>query len=510
MSINVYKFNYEQEKKHSIPLAWPVKVYKCLIPADVSKEVNILEELILKLIKNVFTERNILKNFLKCEIALDEKLINNVISDCEDKGLIAVKDSKISLSPKGKETLANLESQIVDLTKCNMLKKVVVFQDLVSGRVIPCFSKDQPPVNFEKAEGNSEWLILPKKQTNPIKIKNIKNAILYWDKIYKAMRTGESTKKIDIDVSEGDLFDIKTIAPIQEDSYIEIDKGFEIIDNKPEEMYIKALMYTDEVNCLTPKIESPFGESLNSWFEQVFMLELAMTHEIKEMIELFIEESKEEFKDKIAFENKENIELFDEFPIICNDEKYESLKQIIERVYITKNQVVEKGQDVGIVLSALRIFGAEIVRVMLKSIHNIESIYNMYVGDNGVKKYRSNLEYVFCTNNGLESCEYFAHNEDLFNHIQDIIKRKKEKDDIEIKPGLILLLLYSVNYPDCKITQFIRDYPNIIVELKDISFDGNSGAHKAITKIDQNKVFRKIPEYMNIVRVVFSQYINNI
>lgn len=492
-------------------IAWPVRMYECLVPDNIGQSINPLQKLILGLIKdNKNSVNNLLKNFLLTEIGLQENFINNLIEECQDKGFIVIKEGIASLTNKGKETIRYFDSTEDYIPNVDSLKKVYLFQDLVSGMVIPYFSMSQPPTNKTFIDDDKIIEISKSKTNNRVSIQQIKNATLRWKRIYKEIKNEDSFVEREIEIEDEDMFVDQPQQIYQEkDNLLNEEKGFYLEDEKGKEFYLRGFIVFDEKNIEQVKVVSPFGKYFDFWFSKILGFEAKSNQILKEKLEIFILEKKEEFKDIIPFDDPENVEIFKDVPQICNDEKYQNLKKVILEFDANLKAYKREGKVfVSSVLTSIRRVLEVLTKYCVNSVEDIESIYDFYREEKCCfEHYKTDLEYFFVVNNFPEEMRWLSNNKEIYTNLQNQINRKgkNENDTGNTKNHVGILMLYAFRNEGSKVYSFIKDYTSIILDIFWLAGEGNDGTHKIENLKTQEELDKVVNKLNGVIRVCFKE-----
>ncbi len=348
-------------------LAWPVAVWSCYIPESDLHDVNILEGLILKLVKNGFSN---IEDILNRKLGFNKDLVDAAIEGCENKGYFDRRHKDLTLSKDGESILSKYENPYSDdLEMSQNTKKIYMIQDLVTKSVVPVFDITTLP-NFYLEDDTAikiNYQLNDDVRARKPRSASIKTALRYWARLCNNRRLGiDGGAESALNLAEDEQGTLEQFIPFEDevawDSSDEIvsmaDKEeadqkektvtevnrITILDDYPEIYYARGYI---AINRNAPDeivVVSPFGNRMNEWFRTVINRLRANDSEFNDEIELFLMEKREELKDVIAFSNDLNIALFDRFPFISNDSKFLDLKRAIEGLTRTKERIVA-GED---------------------------------------------------------------------------------------------------------------------------------------------------------------------
>lgn len=123
-------------------------------------------------------------------------------------------------------------------------------------------------------------------------------------------------------------------------------KNIEPYNDQSNLIYFEASIYfdVDSPDRIYMKAPSIFSNKLDSWFDKLFLRLQQNDKNLKKFVDNFFDRAMDEAKKNYAFNNELNIELFNQYPIISNDEKYANLKKEIENMKRAENRILFKNE----------------------------------------------------------------------------------------------------------------------------------------------------------------------
>ena len=124
-------------------LAWPVNAWACFVPENLNPPLNIFEKLVLSLIdKQIVRTRSDLKYVLIKEIGLNENLVENIVENCCEKHIDKRKKEDLRIKEESRKLLdAMVDGITLDMEPSDKMKKIYLFEDLITNTVIPCLRR---------------------------------------------------------------------------------------------------------------------------------------------------------------------------------------------------------------------------------------------------------------------------------------------------------------------------------------------------------------------------------
>jgi hypothetical protein len=351
-------------KKHYFhkAIAWPVYAWKAILPTVLTDELDILQKLILSLARiNKLNDPTILY-----QLGISIDLVQAVKQSCMDKEYL---NSDNTLTESGKQLLSN--SLSVEQNMMMNYEQMYIFRDALTGDIIPNFQVKELP-----REERKEYDYVLEENVN---FKNQKPTFI---DIGRALRVRKQLNRLaetlqsdyasevlepeqlssfddfelqieDVDWElindEGEL-EITTMAEKEEAEEKEKRESvgqttMKIISQKPEVLYLDATLYVDPDLPERVAVSSPFGHYEDDWLTKHLLMHSQKSDCVKEYVEFFMEEAKEELMDQFPFNNHLDIELFKKYPIIANYEEWKPLRNQIEATTRAYNRLVQGHED---------------------------------------------------------------------------------------------------------------------------------------------------------------------
>lgn len=336
-------------------IAWPIYAWKCILPIEMSKDIDILQKLLLSSTRI----GNIEQNFLVEKFGFSKDLLQAVKEKCINEGYLTKQGE---LTDIGQKKVSNKNFYSSDLNNASRCEKIYLLKDAISGDVIPNFSIENIPRWSEDEQGK---LVLPQNYINRKKpsILDITTGLKTCHRLNKVRKDHQqayATENVEIcgyefdDEEEVDWTNINDEGDIEvkkenkvEDNEEENKKNkiinIKIWDNTPELIYVDSYIYIDPDKPNEWRVRSPLGRDEDAWFTSRLRAETYKNLDLKEEIDFFVDITREELKDKYAFDNYYKIELFNQFPKIANYPEFKYLKEEIESV--KRVEVRIKGGD---------------------------------------------------------------------------------------------------------------------------------------------------------------------
>lgn len=520
--------------------AWPVAVWSCYIPENETQDINILEQLILQLVNNGYTDP---KAILCSKVGFNKDLVESAIESCRNNGYFDNRYKELMLSKDGKSVLGTVENPYnLDLIASKKSKRVYMIQDLITKSVIPVFNIEKLPqyyiedpsaleIHYESFNGKK-----PKSASQ-------KTAMRYWARLCHNRRKGLISGNNIIDFSEipndddsieeyipfedevdwesvideevDEECDIQTLADKeveQEQQKKEISiKNMTIIDDSPEIYWARGYI---AINRNAPDeiiVISPFGESLDDWFRTVINRLRVCDANLEDELQLFLMEKREELKDSIAFGNDLNISLFNEYPFICNDSMFKAVKTSINRLTTSKIRFQNGEDDTLNYAQALRTAYEASLRLVVKK--------NSYllINDNDMDydTYKNNLRLL------VNSYPFF--DQVIFDEYKSYNMYKNMTEASEDKgfatAFLALFLMDAWHDRNGKSMDLFRNIPNLPLRIKELTSylvshnrqgAGNIASHGgdeiAELKFSETQAIQQYQEFEDIFRAFYNRF----
>lgn len=503
-------------------LAWPVNAWACFVPENLNPPLNIFEKLILSLIdKQIVRTRSDLKYVLIKEIGLNENLVENIVENCCEKHIDKRKKEDLRIKEESRKLLdAMVDGITLDMEPSDKMKKIYLFEDLITNTVIPCFNIEELPDEIEAKDFNEDDCVSLKyeRKYNQPKTSSISNALYYWTRIQKEKRNFENPNDNQVDLEsepisdnidvESELFELNEIDQATEKNIKQPNlKWLTIFDDEPTPLLVKGYIAFNPSNPTSVEIISPFGNDFNNWFMKIVNRYRLTDEDFSFALQAFVEEKTDVFKGKVAFDNDLDIQLFEDFPIICNDPKFSSLKKSIRdlaKVYAR----IKDGEDDEYSNFAKNLRTAIEVAFREAIVANPDVFrmrYDYCDPSTGYGKYKVAISQFVSANRLNDDIRRRFTNKEIWGNIthpKGTIDRGNPKDNAA------LLLLYANKNPNSDVCNFVLQYRNIFLELFDLVQVGNGDTHG---NYGQNYTLQNIEQYYvqyeNIVRAMYSHLI---
>lgn len=519
-------------------LAWPIAVWSCYIPESECQDLNILEHLILRLVASGVKEP---QSVLCRNIGFNKDLVEAAIEICKDKEYFDRRYSELTLSSDGKSVLGTFENPYSnDLEISRKCKRIYMVQDLVTKSVVPIFNIEKLPQFYIEEEDVIEIRYDKSNQHKPKGI-SIKAAMTYWQKLCHNQRLGLASGTNTVDFSDtsdsaetaisefvpfedevdwtdiatdqtNKIDDIRTLADREDEEKLQAQetsiRNLTILDDTPEIYFARGYVAINKNAPDEAIVISPFGSNMDNWFRTVMNRLRTCDEAFKEEIQLFLMLKRDELKDVIAFGNDLNINLFNEYPYICNDPDFKAVKTTISRLSVSKNRF-ENGEDDTITFAqTLRTAYEASIRLVVKNNPDLFKYRNLQY-----EEYRKNLKllvdsYAFLDKSVLREYD----NPNLYKNMVN----SKETDG-STTGFFALLLMDAWENKTGKSMDLIRNMPELPIRLKKLTSNlkgekgmGNAASHGgdeiAELKITKQKAFEQYEEFENIFRALYNRF----
>lgn len=499
------------------PLAWPINVWACYIPDNVNPHLNILEKLILSLVnKGIARSERDIKEILVKQIGMNSDLIDNVLSSCQKEYFDSRHKAELILNAHAKALLEALEGEISpEMTMSTLSKKVYLIQDAVTNTVVPCFSLNSLPEDDDYVFiDEKSCIILPQASPSQPKTASIMNALRQWGKIRKAIDNGEISQSNQIDMQAtlptANRYEADDAPPDIVDTQKRID-AITVYDDEPKTYQALAYLAFNPSNPNEIEVISPLGSVYDNWFMKLVNRIRTYNKNFSEELQLFLMERTDLFKDRIAFGNDMEIQLFDDFPVICNHAMYADLKKAIRD--LSKDVVrIKAGEDESTNFAKnLRTAIEVIFRTAINAHPEIKAIKTEYHGfetdpafQRDFSRYKMKIKQVVETNRLDDTIPQRYCNKGIYKNVANPHQSNP-------KDNAALILLYANSTPPNFATQFVIDYDRIFIEMYDLYHLGTDAGHAGtnFTTLYFSPADAEIyyAQYEGIVRAIFSCFI---
>lgn len=505
------------------PLAWPINVWACYIPDNVNPKLNILEKLILSMIgKGIARTDHEIKDILVKQIGMNADLISNVLADCKKEYFDSRHKNELVLNTNAKVLLEAIEGEISpEMQMSDLTKKVYLIQDAVTNTVIPCFNIDVLPddSDYELIEDKNCISLQDIAIAQP-KTAAITNALRQWGKIRKAIDNGDISQEnqVDMETAPSDFndeeFDFDEVPVTTLSDTANKPKNISAItvyDDEPKSYMAVAYVAFNPSNPTEIEIISPLGKVYDNWFMKLVNKFRAYDKDFTEELQLFLMERTELFKDRIALGNDMDIQLFDDFPVICNDSTYADLKKAIRDLSKDVDRI-RKGEDESTNFAKnLRTAIEVIFRTAINAhpeIKTQKTEYHGFESDHAFQqdfaRYKMKIRQVVETNGLSDDIKQRYCNKGIYKNVTNPHQSNP-------KDNAALILLYASKTPANFATQFVIDYAHIFIEMYDLYYlgtdAGHAGANFTTMYFSPSDVEGYYSKYEGIVRAIFSCFI---
>ena len=480
---------------YSKTIAWPVYMWRAVIPEQVMGELDILERLVLSLANIDKLSNATIFN----ELNMSKELIQTVIKRCQDADYLKGN----TLTDSGKQMLADepmLEQQMI-----KNYEQIYLFQDGLSGDLVPHFDVATLP-SFTwvechlKLDGKRAIIKKPHFVEMESSLRNAR----FIRKMIEEQQHERGVEEIQPEESfideqlmqfmdelheEGPL----TLAEAEEQEAIEestrsiITQGMiKVLDDKPELIYMPVVVYAHVDTFMNGQIyaHSPFSVFENDWFTQKLLYAIQNDETVALFIDILKEEMQKEFMDRYPFHNYLDIELFKQFPLIANDEKWKSLREQIEAMEIAYSRIANGDEDYDNFYMRAQRTIESVLYYTVCQLPNLSRTMQFVERDN----YKDTLMAAedFLTISiprnyyGLEFC----------SRLQEItrnVKRSKSSKD----RALLLVIDASKNKNEASISVF-RDMPDFLKRINFIVNSRNQTAHFNEQQLNHLDIYKNI------------------
>lgn len=495
---------------------WPVFAWPCVLPSDEISELDILQDLVLKIIDGFGNDNNVLTQ----TVGISSDLVNTVKEKCIDDGYIG-KKGQITVSGKRKIQIGNpYEKDINDILK---YEKVYVFRDGVSGDIIPNFSISNIP-KAKKMDGKREnYLVLEAEksfETKPSVLDITRGISIYnrFSRIIKSQQESFHTNKLEItgeyeyliDEEEMDwtLFDDdgKLISRIQDKGNSKKEdiaknlSNIKIWDNIPSVIYLETYICIDPDRPNDLIVMSPFGNNEDIWFTRVLENECMKNQKLGEVIDLFIASAREDLVDKYAFNNELNIDLFKRFPQISNYPEFADLKHEIEYLKRAENRILDGDEDYDtIFLRSQKVIESLLRHVILRIVDIEDTIKNINRYD-----FKYQIDQI-STELGVAKPKWKS--EKLCSAIISDVSRKKA---FGVKENALFLLLDAYFRNNSQSLVMLKAMPEFYNSIHYITELRNENSHSNISSDDFLKDYSsEVKSVLTLVNDIAALLISN-
>ena len=519
-------------------LAWPVAIWSCYIPESDTQGLNILEHLILQLVSKGFKDP---RSVLCSQVGFNKDLVDAAIEACVDKDYFDRRFKELTLSKDGKSILGTFDNPYcADLEISQKSKKVYMIQDLVTKSVIPVFDIEKLPQFFIEDE-NALVIKYENFTGSKPRSASVKTAMRYWARLCHNIRRGLASGSNIIDFSsqpkaieeieeyipfedevnwedvqeDGSVIEeVKTLADKeaeeQEKKADDDIKKLTILDDNPEVYYARGYIAINRNAPDEALIISPFGERLDDWFRTVINRLRTCDSEFEDEIQFFLMEKRDELKDKIAFGNDLNIDLFNEYPFICNDLEYKAVKATISRLTVSRNRFINGEDDTINFAQALRTAYEASFRLVVKKNPSL-----FEAGKIEYEEYKKNLRMLVDSYSFIDQDTYREYSG--FPIYKNMTSANEEEG--YATAFIALFMMDAWNNKSGQSMEMLRNLPSLPLRIKELTSnlkkdkkkgDGTAASHGgdaiAELKFSEKKALEQYVEFENIFRSVYNRF----
>lgn len=495
-------------------VAWPINVWGCYIPDNVNPNLNIIEKLILSLIsKGIVKTESEIQEILINQLRLNENLVHNVLQECRVKHFNQNYKKELRLKVDSEKALKAIEGEISPgMDMSDTMKRVYLLQDAVTSLVVPRFNIDQLPSEGESVDlEKGDCVSLGWKYKQQPSTSAINNALRIWGKIFKKMNVGETAVVNGVNL-ESDSLDEEDEISIKDpmvnalpdkESLSKNIGAITIFDDEPKAFYALGYLKFDPSNPTEITPISPFGPYFDNWFMKLFNKVRVSDSAFEDELELFLIEKQEQFKETVALGNHFDIQLFDDFPAICNDKKYDILKKAIEELSKSVARIRSGEDDTTAFVIKLRTAIEVTFRTVIDANPEIKQMKKTYKIPNGFSKYTFDLRRLVETYRLNPDIQRWYIREGIYHNVIN-------SNQSNTKDNAALILLYANLNPQSGAMNFVQDYDNLFVEIIGLINLGNNVSHGGdkyknlyLTKEDAENYYS---QFENIVRTLFENF----
>lgn len=560
MSVRLYDLGVEstEHQREKVKMfAWPIAAWKCYIPNSLSPDVNILEKMVLMLVARGLAEtKGDIRAILCDQIGMNPELVKNIIDTCIEK-YMDKRHVKLALNENAKKTLASIEGGIsLKADPSESMKAVYLFEDLISRTVLPCFNIAELPTEYLMADDGEYIRIgtdaLGEYSTQQPKTAMINDAIRKWARVKRQLQSGESEETARVNIEEPETLATSDEYDSDDEPDIEVPKDGIIIetstadgtlsidytlkndeiariaiyDDRPTKLLVKGYFVFDPDYPDEAEILSPFGPAYNEWFRKIIRHHLSEDENFRAELQLFKDDTIEQLKGKIAFKNDLEIALFDEYPLICNDQvRFGSLKKAIEDLAKSHAKILhgenEAKHFAGDIRTAVEILFKSAVKEnpILLDADAILGKGSPYPNPTNGREANENQRWRksrydlllsrLASQIGMDhDILYKFKSPKIFGNLEnDFRNRTNVERSGNTKDLLAMIMVYSAENASSKYCRFIREFCNYLSVTYDMTGLGNGAVHSANVNLTSQQAEQYYAQFEMIVRSVYSWFL---
>jgi len=490
--------------KYSKKIAWPMYVWKGIIAKDDNLELDPLQKLIISLLKVDGYDSEMLQH----QLGISKEVLKAARQKCVENGYL---DFQGNLTEKAKGDSKNSIKR--DMEELDSSVKVCIFRDAVSGDIVPEFGIEK----LERPEkmGHADYILLEKEEGNKRPtFYEFETALDISNRIKRQLNNRRSEYgSEDIKMSELELEAI--LEEIESDEATLSNQGYKTLaeeleaeegkkkslDNEEnilklwEEygytMYFESNVYIDIKNIETFHVVSPFGEDLDAWFTNSFRRVYSKNENLKSDIESLKEKVVEEYKQKIAFNNFRDIELFDRNPILANYDEFSYFRDTVVEVMNDYSRIVKGDGGYKSFFTNCQVSLECLLGIICEDKYDLRK----YVQPYNFKSYLDQLS---------NRLDIQIPNNFKSKAIGENIK-KLRKGNGYIKDRSLLLLIES-DYTDKEyFINLLKEYPDFFDKINMISYNRNQRGHFNERRAELDKQMSK-EDHLEKIEEIKSAY----
>lgn len=499
--MKLYKFiDTSGNEKGVLPIKWPIRIWQCYIPKNINPNINILEELILSLIDTgAIKTKEELFDFLGKKLQFNEILFKNVWEHCEYNYLQKKNDMFVVKKDIKEELKVIQEGLTPEMNMSSEMEKIYLFQDGVSGNVVPCFNISKLDMQRFYVDDKHDVVVLDDigKKTQP-KANEIYNAIKQWGNIVRSLREGEALKDSNSNETESESNEDEQKKSLHKIEYQQIT----ILDDTPQLCWMAGFIRFNINDVENPQIMSPLGKEFDWWFSKLFKRFCDSGIVRGKSVPEFLEECQIEFEEQIATANALDIPLFEEFPNIVKMPAYAYLKKSIQDVAKDISRMKHGEDESNNFAKNMRTALEVLFRTVLDANPEIGDIRKKYAGKDKYGVYCYDIETVIALKKLNLELEHLFKTRGIYDNL---IHNKKYPKDIAA-----LLLVYARYNLSSKVADIITEYETIFPDMFKLYRVGTEAGH-ALEQYMHGLSVQDAEQYYGMyevmVRILFGQLV---
>ena len=501
-------------------IAWPINAWACYIPDNINPKLNILEKLILSLVsKQIATTKEGIKEILVGQLKLNDDLVENVLEECTVRHFNK-NFKEYRLKSDSEKILAALEGEVAPgMEMSETMEKVYLLQDAVTNIVVPCFNIEHLPSENDYDDINEkDCIVLERIFSAQPRTAAINNALRQWGRIFKSINAGETVPEnrfnmdAAVDDDGGDDFNqdeapIKTLA--DKDNVRKRIGAITVFDDEPKKYLAKGYLAFNPNNPSEIEVISPFGAYFDNWFMKLVNHLKKSDTAFSEKLEQFLLEKNDQFKDTVAFGNDLDIQLFDDFPVICNDKKYAVLRKAIKDLSKDVDRI-RKGEDESTnFVKNMRTAIEVAFRTVIDANPEIKKIKTVYHGRYPAQ-HGNNCDFDLYSRDLIRLVETYR----LDGELKSLYKNTGIYNNMinsyqgNTKDNAALILIYALKNPSSTAMKLVKDYDYLFVEIFKLISLGNDASHGGEKYVEmyysKDEAEKYYSQFENIIRALYT------